>query len=348
MKTQQEKETRSTNLIKQFYVEDLFGIYTYKLSATKVDQNEPENILLLYGNNGAGKTTILNIIYHLLNPEPYGGHRSFIGNTPFKRLKLLLSSGNKISAEREDSEPGVYKYTFYDKEQDQSLIWKWFPDKTRRVEADDDSVYLDLCNRLKSLNIRFHYLRDTRRVEGLDDKRRGRASWVVRGQHIEPEYFIGEDESGEEMLSPTKILKRSVGRAIDWFRQQALSGTNIGSASVNSIYKDLITHVVTQGKSSSELSDVTIEDLKEKLLLLNERNKKYAQFGLTPELDIDDIVKNLDAADSNRTELLRTVLSPYLDGHYARLDALQEVQKVMSDFISLLGEFYSEKKLIYI
>jgi len=42
--------------------------------------------------------------------------------------------------------------------------------------------------------------------------------------------------------------------------------------------------------------------------------------------------------------MLNTVLRPYLEGHAARLDALNELQQVINSFVALLSSFYSHKK----
>jgi predicted ATPase len=345
MESQKEIKYQEAHLIKEFYVENLFSTYTYRLDATQGRIDESDNIMLLYGNNGSGKTTILNIIYHLLNPEPFGGHRGFIGKIPFRRVEVLLSSNYKICAVRKELDTGPYTILFYDDKQTRQLRWTWTPDM-KPDNMKDESVYEELCQKLKELNIKFHYLRDTRRVEGISDGIRSRGHRVVRTYttYDSDEYPNSSDEE-EDHSFQSENLKRTIGRAVDWFRKQALNGTNIGSTSVNSIYKDLIQNIVTQGKSSNEAEAISIDDIKDKLISLNERNKNFAWLGLTAEMDIDDIIENLNSAGGLHSNLLKTVLGPYLDGHKARLDALEEVQQAMYNFISLLGDFYSDKKV---
>jgi predicted ATP-binding protein involved in virulence len=62
-------------MIQSVKIEKLFDIFDYDISF----QNE-ENILIITGPNGFGKTKILNIIYSLFNRE-----FSFFGDLVFKK-----------------------------------------------------------------------------------------------------------------------------------------------------------------------------------------------------------------------------------------------------------------------
>ena len=55
-----EPDTSAT--IRRITVNDLFGRYTYV-----VEPRDNSNLLILYGDNGSGKTTILRLLFHLLS-----------------------------------------------------------------------------------------------------------------------------------------------------------------------------------------------------------------------------------------------------------------------------------------
>ena len=78
------------HLIKRIQVYDLFDAYTYDLETPETDEEESGKLILLYGSNGSGKTTILNLIFHLLSPEPWGGHRTFVSRVPFRKINILF------------------------------------------------------------------------------------------------------------------------------------------------------------------------------------------------------------------------------------------------------------------
>jgi predicted ATP-dependent endonuclease of OLD family len=160
------------------------------------------------------------------------------------------------------------------------------------------------------------------------------------------EFLVLEGSEGEyELLSPDKLLAISIESAIQWLRQHALSATNIGYTSVNSIYRDIIKRILKPGGSHKVGQDASSRDLIKTLLELKEKNSAFAHLGLTPELDVKDIVAHLESAGDRHLPMLNTVLAPYLEAHAARLDALNELQRVMSSFVSLLSRFYSHKEV---
>lgn len=333
-------------LISRIEIEKLFYTYSYVLDLMLTPNPESGKLMLLYGNNGSGKTTILNLLYHLLDPEPYGGHRSYVGHVPFKIFRVHLLDGVVVTASRsKDYGAGPYNLRIKLPQNKNAVTWNWDPEKNRRGrEPGHEKKYIKICTILGDLGLSFHYLRDTRRVEGsLSSRQPAIRRRVIRGG--EAVWIREEMDAERESLSPDRLLDDSVEAAFQWFRQHALSATNVGYTSVNTIYRDLIKGIVKARKSQRKSQLTDPGELIQELIELKKKNSEFARFGLTPELDVQDIVTHLKSAESQHLQMLNTVLRPYLEGHAARLDALEELQKVMGSFVSLLGEFYSHKKL---
>ena len=75
--------------IESIKVEKLFGLYDYVLTKSK---EESDNLIILYGDNGTGKSTILRIIYYLFSTQRNVGHKS--------QIEIKLICGDIVIAER--------------------------------------------------------------------------------------------------------------------------------------------------------------------------------------------------------------------------------------------------------
>ena len=87
--------------IVRFVIRQLFGYLNYRLPEKKT---KFESLVILYGENGVGKTTILNIIYSLLCCQEQAGVKSYLARTPFREIVVELDNGSVISAKRDRSE----------------------------------------------------------------------------------------------------------------------------------------------------------------------------------------------------------------------------------------------------
>src|ERR1700722_20723282 len=84
--------------ILQISVEGLFGQFDYTLESETTDLSD---LFILYGDNGAGKTTILKLLFHLLSAGRNRGHRSAIKRTAFKLFEVRLVNRTKMRLSRE-------------------------------------------------------------------------------------------------------------------------------------------------------------------------------------------------------------------------------------------------------
>src|SRR5690242_21869537 len=79
-------------------VDDLFGLYSYRLGEPDTSPEELSRLLILYEDNGSGKTTILRLVYHMLGKETNRGHRSYIARIPFRKFSVRLWDGVEVTA----------------------------------------------------------------------------------------------------------------------------------------------------------------------------------------------------------------------------------------------------------
>jgi predicted ATP-dependent endonuclease of OLD family len=328
----------SAATVEDITIEGLFGMHDYYLPAGNSPDNDLQ-LIVLYGENGSGKSTILRLLFHLLNPEPYNGHRSYVGTVPFRRMIVTLSTGYKVVAEREKphdldsyyiqaSGPGI----------EGALKWTWRKDDQT---ATHEPEYHEFCTSLARQGINLHFLQDSRRTEKIQGKRGRRLS---RPEH---EHFFYQD-SDVESLDPNMLVQKAVEDTLQWFQREVLTGTNEGQSSVNAVYSNLINKLISAKVVTGHLPDSDIGSLECLIQMLKElelKNEKYSRFALTAPLDTKSIRGLLATATADKIDLLEIVLQPYIEGHTARLNALNDIQQILETFVGLLSSFYRDKKV---
>src|SRR5689334_5147872 len=95
-------------ILQSVVIEKLFGRFDYNFS---IPDSAEDNMRLLYGENGSGKTTVLRMIYACLSRNTDEGLRTFLGATFFKSIEIRTSSGYVISAKRERADRGPYTFS---------------------------------------------------------------------------------------------------------------------------------------------------------------------------------------------------------------------------------------------
>jgi ABC-type molybdenum transport system ATPase subunit/photorepair protein PhrA len=86
----------TATLITKIEVRELFGLYDYVLPKS----GEFNNAAILYGDNGAGKSTVLRLAFHLLSAAGNRGHRTALYKAHFTHLRVDLENGTSLVADR--------------------------------------------------------------------------------------------------------------------------------------------------------------------------------------------------------------------------------------------------------
>ena len=89
-------------------VEKLFGIYDYHMVVPDLIDND--KLLLIYGDNGTGKTTILKLFFYLIATRDKSGYKSKIAEVNFKKFAIKFQNGIEIGAMRDTPSSGSYEY----------------------------------------------------------------------------------------------------------------------------------------------------------------------------------------------------------------------------------------------
>jgi energy-coupling factor transporter ATP-binding protein EcfA2 len=325
-------------------VEQLFGRYNYTLSKKDTHNEVDSSLMILYGDNGSGKTTILKLLFHLLSPHP--GHRKFLTQIPFSKFSLILADGNSFIASRGNSElVGSFQLQIF---QNKISIF----DELMDYEYDKRKQHLPsdkFCEKLTELQLNMFFLGDDRILKSDilpddDDNdlyEKHREFLFSKRRTTSSSFDVLDDYS---LINRDIVLKTSIKRTQKWISDQTLTGTSQGEANVHNVYEEIITEILQNSeKEVIEELPKPLEILIKDLINADNRSKDFSRFGLMSPLDSQNIVNILESNSKGKSTLISSVLKPYLDSVSARFDALQDTQKLLTTFESTINKFFHDK-----
>jgi ABC-type molybdenum transport system ATPase subunit/photorepair protein PhrA len=343
-------ESRSgvpTNVfLSRLVVEGLFGQYNYDLKPAS-DYNESSKILIFYGENGTGKTTLLWLIHHLLS-KTGANHRTFVGRTKFKLLSVWLGSQTVVSATRKEATEGNFVMSIEDLQGKTELLITVDEDGIVRMKGQENEL-AKLIDRLPALDLPF--LKDTRRMTPREDEEQDQAMLFDRHLRYEREVRVGgrilvsPRDEGRDMAAPERALRR----LSRWVSHQALQGSTEGQLNVNTVYGEIVKRIGSPSPKKQESASPNPDELIALLRTQATRTKQFSEYGLTSDLNVDSFIESIERNKGSKQRLLviEQILRPFVEGNTARLDALQQIQTAVNNFVACINSFYRNKQLIF-
>lgn len=274
----------SSTAIKRIVVRRLFGTYDYDISPSDKSEN-PDRLIILYGDNGTGKTTILRMLFHLLAPDVGRGHKTALGAFPFSRFDVHFTSGAQVCAQRPEGKV-VGSFTI-------GLRFAKGKQRTAEFQLDEDGdikpnpAFRPFMQKLSELNIGLYFLSDDRtiRLAGL---------WGTNSKFGAREIpGVGPSASarhrGPELRAP-QLLLRSLNRATHWIQSQAVRSASLGESSVNTLYGEILKRIAHLPLKGGAVESGAVEQLEQRIAKLEGRSREYSKYGLQPEFNGKDIV----------------------------------------------------------
>lgn len=337
--------------IKRIVVKKLFGAYDYELAASP-QAVDADRLLVFYGDNGSGKTTILKALFHLLSPETGEGHKTALVPIPLSRLEVEFTTGDQVWLQRKEGQlTGSY-----------TLGLKMYKRKEKTCEfrateegaikpSENTNYFLHL---LSNLDLAFYFLSDDRtvRLAGVDR----REAFFANEEAYEQELLFGSDLPPQILrrrltLEPEQraqqLLIQSMKRAEYWIQSQAVRGSSQGESSVNALYGEILSRIARVPLKTESAVKSDVKTLEHRMSTLEERSKTYAMYGLLPEFHGKDILKIVKSVAPTHAVLVSSVLTPYLESVEKRLDAMESLQRQINALVVLVNSFYSRKRLSF-
>ena len=293
-------------LIESIKIDGLYGLYDYHLP----NDGGLTNAVILYGDNGVGKSTILRIVFHMLSCANNRGHRTALFNSDFDNLEVHLSSGITLVARRNrDSSPKILYLSIVKKK---SILAEW------HYRPDEDKI-----NRIEELGYIYEFGDDGNpviihkksraiKMGALNAPPQGNKAYLSVLEKTTPKIFILNaerkldsdsvaDPSDEMELRrlmhvemPKRInelaaksreigLSQALDAAANWLRRKAIIGANQGSTNVHTVYVDVLKHLTASkdyaaSSADSSNNDDSFSELSKKLLSIEESMKQHARY----------------------------------------------------------------------
>lgn len=307
--------------IKEFQVSGLFDLYNHKLDFSNNDTKSAEetaSVIMIYGKNGIGKTTILRMIDGLMTLN-FDEFRT----TKFKNASLTFSGGNEIYVEKIYKEDEVdflnVKY--------RNLQTKLHPLKSgpkNKEDSDNESEFIKLYN--DDLD-KYSY-------EFIDTER------LIR-KNIKDEMLIDEARINGKIIrnsrrDSNKYLENKVR---EFIRNSQVNFSNYFRRTEPELFDKILENLESN-------VDLEATDLLNRLKSLISSEKKYKinELGLRKEnWNKKKLEETIKKSNENQNKL--TIISSYIEVLESRNLERMSLAERLLNFEKLLNEFLTDKVL---
>jgi len=332
--------------IQHIDIEDLFGIYTYSIPVNNIDISQ---LLILYGQNGAGKTTILQLIFNLLSSENGEGYKTELANTKFKKISITLSNQIIISAYRINSLIGKYILSFKNNEEVFEVECTPILNSHKYIleNMDNEDKFYHFLSLLKDINLAIHFLSDDRKVKSNISMILNEKDDELRISDIPMDIFHNMRISTDKTFSLSDVfLKVAIQRVENWFKNEALKGNTIGQNDIQEIYFNLITELLDNKGKKDNISEFSFSKgfMLKKLEYLHNRNNQFIKYNLSLDFNLDKYIEIIKFSNT-KLGTIEKILNPYIEGIEKKFDAIEDTKNIIDTFVTTLNDFYIGKEL---
>lgn len=342
-----------TNTIQKIEVLGLFGLYNYEIPLEK--KRSFNQVLILYGDNGSGKTTILRLIFHLLASETSEGHKTFLAKTKFKKITINFSNGAIVEASRDNS---VLLGSF-------DMRLRNEKGKTVRTSFIADSDYVvrggtskdkendAFLKALEEMKLTLYLLGDDRTARVTSPTRfpklvyrksPGSKGVIISGWE---QIGLSPEQSPDPELISRALLGESMGRLRRYIQNQMMRGSTRGESDVNTIFSSIIEKIAGASPKKSSRKFTRRDQLIDRVEEVESRNNSFFKYGLTPSFNGQKILESVEKASKSRFQSVRQIIVPYLDSFEAKLDALSHAQECIESFVNTINSYMVDKKVLF-
>ena len=345
--------------IESIAVTDLFGSYDYSISTSREDP-DGRKVLILYGDNGGGKTTILKIAFHLIASETTSGHKGTVARIPFRSFVIVFSDGTRIEAERLGKDiVGSFTMSLHIKGR-KKIVIEWeaeAPNYKVKAKSDkQDRQQDDFLAEAQRLGLALYFLTDNRQlhVSGANSGLtipwdHSPSSFLLLSDRELLEEDIFNRRNTTDKIDPEAIakylLRKSMKIAHNSIQLQAMSGTSKGDSSVNALYGEVLKRLTGSGTAAFQEPTSAKADMVVRLKRIESSCSEYAKYDLMPKFVAEQFLSTVALAEPHQMSVFSHVLKPYLESLEKKLEALSQLYGKVDAFVNLINRFYTNKQL---
>ncbi len=342
--------------IRRITVAKLFGVHNYSISVFG-SEKEAGKLLILYGDNGSGKTTILKLAFHLLAPEDSEGHKSTVAPIPFRRFEIELMDGTKVSAERSQEQlTGSFTMRVNRPRKKEATV-NFISDQNFSVKAaseDHDAQIQAFLGVLRELDLGLYMLSDDRQIHlaGRHQQRSGRSMEMELSDEFifmtpETRVRMGRQAGLDPEVIAQYLLSQSMKRAESWIRSRAMMGSSIGESSVNALYNEILKRLVALPQDQRMDTTSTKKSIEKRVSNLERQCTEYAKYDLMPKFQGREILAAVTNAPGSQLGIIANVLNPYLESLEKKLEVFADTYRRLDSLVTVINRFLTHKTLTF-
>jgi len=324
------------NYIQYVEIDHLYGESNVRLKAPWM--SDPR-ILVLYGDNGAGKTTVLNIVRSLISSEGSGGHRSRLSEIPFSRACVHFEGGGCIEAKKREGLTGPFDLSVR-ASRDSDAINFYVKIRNGQIQHENmgrdgrarfDSLLAEIASIIPSVV----YLDDKRTFSSSPRSSRSAARSILEGR------MVRSSDDGDGGDDP---VNQCIDELTNLVRREAFFLSNRGNKDAQSIYTDLVKGITSFPESKV---DETIFEVRSVLENLEEKSRYFSTYGLAARVDHSEMISALGNSPEWKMVFVNSLVAPYVKTLSARLGAVEALHRKIDTWVNSLNDFMVSKNFSF-
>ncbi len=318
--------------IKEIDVEDLFGHYSYSIKSGGIDSS----LVVLYGENGAGKTTILKIVFLMMSQLRGRGHKSMLANIKFKRVAIILNDGSQITAFREKQLIGNYTYSVQPAGKECTSIQFKTSNRDGHFSITDVSEdFEEVLHSLTVIGLNVHF---------LSDSRKGWDSVDTFQSHMYEDFSRSKNPKSLDKNDHAEIVKNAINKVEHWILRKTLEATRGEEETISDIYSGIIHRLKNTDPVIDNMDKVNkiIKDFADQRHFF----ESISSYNLISSPKYDSIIHELQDISVNNG-IVGEILMSYVEIQDRKIRTLKPLVKKINAFIDSVNHMFSNKRITY-